>query len=150
MYFNLKIFFMKKLLFVLFIAGILSTSVYAQEPTHLTEKSFKEKVFNYEKHEKWNYAGDKPAIIDFYADWCAPCKQIAPIIKDLAAEYEDEIAVYKVDTEKQKELASNLGIRALPSILFIPEEGEPQMQKGAIKKPTFEKAIKNVLEVKTN
>lgn len=107
---------------------------------------FLERVFNYEKNpDTWVYEGNKPAIIDFYADWCGPCKKIAPIMAQLAEEYKDQIVIYKVDTDKERELAQVFQIRSIPSILFIPAEGQPQMTMGALPKAEFEKMIKEVL-----
>ena len=115
---------------------------------HLTQTTFKEKVFNYEKSKDWKFEGDKPAIIDFYADWCAPCKMVAPILEELFTEYEGKLDIYKVNTEDQQELAAAFGIRSIPSLLFIPKEGQPQMAMGALPKETFKKTIENVLNVK--
>ena len=115
---------------------------------HLTQETFKEKVFNYEKSKDWKFEGDKPAIIDFYADWCAPCKMVAPILEELSTEYEGKLDIYKVNTEDQQELAAAFGIRSIPSLLFIPKEGQPQMAMGALPKETFKKTIENVLNVK--
>jgi thioredoxin len=112
---------------------------------HLTTQEFKEKVFNYELNKEWKYNGDKPAIIDFYADWCRPCKMIAPILEDLAKEYENDIVIYKVDTEAEKELAAVFGIRSIPSILFVPVDGQPQMAQGALPKESFKEAINDIL-----
>ena len=112
----------------------------------LTKAEFLQKVYNYEKSPKeWKYEGDKPAIIDFYADWCGPCRMIAPTLKKLAKEYDGQIVIYKVDTEKEKELAAAFGITSLPSILFIPMKGEPQMAQGAMPKASFKKAIDEFL-----
>lgn len=107
---------------------------------------FKQKVMDYEKNPKtWEFKGDKPAIIDFYATWCGPCKATAPVLEEVASEYAGKIDVYKVDVDKQRELAALFGIRSIPSILFIPKNGEPTMQSGAMNKPQFEEAIKSVL-----
>ncbi len=114
---------------------------------HLTKESFKEKVFDYEKNKEWKFEGEKPCIIDFYADWCAPCKMVAPILEELADEYKDELNVYKVDTESENELAAIFGIQSIPSLLFVPSDAQPQMAMGALPKETFEKAIKDVLKV---
>ena len=94
---------------------------------------------------KWNYLGDKPAIVDFYANWCGPCKKIAPILEELATKYEGEIYVYKVNTDKEPGLSAAFGIRSLPSLLFIPMKGEPQMTQGALPKASLESVIANVL-----
>ena len=85
---------------------------------HLTKESFKNKVFDFESNQEWRFAGDKPCIIDFYADWCNPCKVVAPILENLAEEYEGKVDIYKVDTEKEQELASMFNIRSIPSIHF--------------------------------
>jgi thioredoxin 1 len=115
---------------------------------HLTNEDFKKLVFNYETNKEWKYEGTKPAIIDFYADWCAPCRQLSPVIEELAKEYEGKITVYKVDTEKEKLLSSNLGISGLPTLLFIPVKGDPQASMGALPKETLVKIIGEVLQVK--
>mgnify|MGYP000113911711 CR=1 FL=1 len=97
---------------------------------HLTKAEFLAKVYNFEKNpEEWKYEGDKPAIVDFYADWCGPCKMVAPILDELAKEYDGQIVIYKVDTEKEQELAGAFGIRSIPSILFIPMEGKPRWHR---------------------
>jgi len=113
----------------------------------LTKETFKEKVFDFEKNKEWKYEGDKPCLIDFYADWCGPCKMVAPVLEELQKEYGDTIVIYKVDTEDQQELAGMFGIQSIPSLLFVPQEGQPQMAQGALPKPTFEKAIADVLKV---
>lgn len=114
---------------------------------HLTAEEFKLKVFNYDIHKEWKFEGDKPAMIDFYANWCAPCKIVAPILEELSKEYNGKIDIYKIDTEKERELASVFGIQSIPSLLFIPKEGQPQMALGALPKDTFKKAIKDVLNI---
>ncbi len=113
----------------------------------LTKADFLEKVFNYEENEEWNYQGDTPAIIDFWADWCAPCKAVAPVLEELSEEYGDNLKVYKVNTEQEQELAAAFGIRSIPSLLFVPTDGQPQMATGALPKETFVKAINDVLGV---
>ncbi|OFX77363.1 MAG: thioredoxin [Bacteroidetes bacterium GWE2_39_28] len=118
----------------------------AMKTIHLTKEEFLTKVANYEANPtEWKYLGDKPAIIDFYADWCSPCKMIAPILEELAKEYEDKIYIYKVNTEQEQELAGAFGIRSIPSILFVPMEGSPQMAMGALPKNSFKEAIDGVL-----
>ena len=114
---------------------------------HLTNETFKEKVFNYEANKEWKFEGEKPAIIDFYADWCGPCKTIAPILEELQTEYGDKLNIYKVNTEEQRELSSVFGVQSIPSLLFVPKEGQPQMAMGALPKETFKQAISEVLSV---
>lgn len=112
----------------------------------LTKSEFLTKVVNYEVDtDEWKYLGDKPAIIDFYASWCGPCKILAPILEELAVEYGDSIYIYKVDTEKEKELAATFGIRAIPTLWFVPMEGMPQMATGALSKERLIYAINKVL-----
>jgi len=113
----------------------------------LTKETFKEKVFNWEENKEWKYEGSVPCLIDFYADWCAPCKMVAPVLEELQKEYGDKLIIYKIDTEKEQELAGMFGIRSIPSLLFVPTEGQPQMAMGALPKATFEKAISDVLKV---
>ncbi len=112
---------------------------------HLTKETFLSQVFNYETEKDWKYAGSLPAIIDFYADWCGPCKMVAPILEELSDEYKDKIKIYKINTEVEQELAGVFGIRSIPSLLFIPMDGQPQMAAGALPKETFKEVIENVL-----
>lgn len=114
---------------------------------HLTKETFKEKVFDFETNKEWKYEGSKPCLIDFYADWCGPCKMVAPILEELQKEYGENIVIYKVNTEDQQELAGMFGVQSIPSLLFVPQEGQPQMAMGALPKQTFEKAISDVLKV---
>ncbi len=113
----------------------------------LTMDTFKEKIFNFDENKEWKFEGDKPAIIDFYADWCGPCKMVSPILEELAKEYDGKVDIYKIDTEDQKELAASFGIRSIPSLLFIPVDGKPQMAVGANTKEWFVKAFEQVLGV---
>ena len=111
---------------------------------NLTTEEFKELVFDYTKNEEWAFNGKKPAIVDYFSSWCGPCKTIAPILEELSTEYPD-IDIYKVDTEAQPEVAGAFGIQSIPSILFIPMEGQPQMAMGALPKETFKLAISEIL-----
>ncbi len=113
----------------------------------LTKESFFEKVFNFEKNKEWKFEGELPCVIDFYADWCGPCKIVAPVLEELSEDYKGKVNIFKVDTEEQKELAAAFGIRSIPSILFVPKDGEPQMAQGALPKHQFEKIINDVLAV---
>jgi len=114
----------------------------------LTKESFKEKVFDYENNKEWNFKGELPCIIDFYADWCGPCKMVAPILEQLSEEYKGKINIYKIDTEKEQELAAAFQIRSIPTILFCPIREKPKMSLGALTKESFIEEIKNVLKVK--
>ncbi len=112
---------------------------------HLTKETFLEKVFNYEKNQEWKFEGNLPCLIDFYADWCGPCKMVAPILDELSIEFDGKINIYKVDTETEQELAAAFGIRSIPSMLFCPKEGKPQMAMGALPKQAMTDAINEVL-----
>lgn len=116
---------------------------------HLTKETFLAKVFNFEENKEWKFEGDKPCIIDFYADWCQPCKALSPVLEELSKEYDGKIDIYKVDTEAEQELAGAFGVRSIPSILFCPADGQPQMAQGALPKETLISAINDVLLKKT-
>lgn len=117
----------------------------------LTKQDFLDKVMNYEKNQtEWVYEGDKPALIDFYADWCGPCRTAAPILEELAKEYDGKIYIYKVDTQKEGELASVFGIQSIPAFLFVPQDGKPTMSNGIAQTPEqtkemFRKMIDEIL-----
>jgi len=113
----------------------------------LTKESFLQKVFNYEQNKEWKFEGKLPCIIDFYADWCRPCKMVEPILQELAQEYQGKLNIYRVDTQAQQELAAAFGVQSIPSILFVPLNDKPQMAIGALPKKTLKKAIKEVLKV---
>jgi len=116
---------------------------------HLNAEQFKKLVWDYSKHpDTWVFEGDLPVIIDFYADWCRPCKMVAPIMDELAAEYKGKIRIYKINTEQERELAQVFNIRSIPAVLFVPKDDKPQMSVGALPKPTFISAINDVLKVK--
>ncbi|MCB1172050.1 MAG: thioredoxin [Leptospiraceae bacterium] len=114
---------------------------------HLTIDTFKTKVFNFEANKDWKFEGQNPAVIDFYADWCGPCKMVAPIIEELSSEYQGKVDFYKIDTEAERELAGMFGISSIPSLLFIPTNEQPQMQVGALPKENMKQAISQVLKV---
>jgi thioredoxin 1 len=112
---------------------------------HLTKETFKEKVFDFETEKVWKYKGTLPCVIDFYADWCGPCKMVAPIMEELSVEFAGKVEIYKVDTEVEQEIASVFGIRSIPRILFCPVGKDPQMSAGAMPKPQFVQAINDIL-----
>jgi len=112
---------------------------------HLTKETFIKKVFNYEQNKDWKFEGKLPALIDFYADWCGPCKVLAPVLEELSKVYEGRINIYKIDTEQQQELAHVFGIRSIPSLLFCPLADQPQMAAGALPKDTLKRAIDEIL-----
>jgi len=116
------------------------------KPVYLTYETFKEKVWDFEKNpEQWVYEGTLPCVIDFYADWCQPCKMVAPIMDDLAKKYDGKVIIYKIDTDKEKKLAGVFGISSIPSILFSPMVGKPMMQAGAMQKDAYIKIIEDEL-----
>jgi len=117
---------------------------------HLTKQTFLDKVFNYEVNKEWKFEGELPCIIDFYADWCQPCKMVSPILEELSKEYDGKINIYKVNTEVEQELSAAFGIRSIPSLLFCPMDAQPQMAQGALPKNALENAIKDVLKVSKN
>lgn len=108
---------------------------------NLTKQTFLEKVFNYEKNQDWKYEGNLPAVIDFWAPWCQPCKMVGPILEELSEEYKGKINVYKVNTDEEQELGGVFGIRSIPSLLFVPMEGQPKMAVGALPKESLKQAI---------
>lgn len=114
---------------------------------NLTTEEFKNRVFDYTKENDWKYTGTLPVIIDFYADWCAPCRMVASVIEELSKEYDGKLLFYKVDTEVESELAAVFQIQSIPSLLFIPLQGMPIMQLGAMSKKDFKKIIEEKLLV---
>ncbi len=114
---------------------------------HLTEETFKEKIFDFTAEKEFKFKGTIPAIIDFYASWCGPCKTVGPIIDELATEYAGKVDIYKIDTEKEQTLASMFGIRSIPSILFLPVGEEPKMAQGAMPKNQLEALIKDIFKI---
>lgn len=111
----------------------------------LTTETFKELVFDYTAEKEWKYKGTKPAIIDFYADWCGPCKMVAPVLEELSDEFEGDVFIYKIDTEVEMELAAVFGIQSIPTFLFVPMEGLPMMQPGALPKKAYKQIIEEEL-----
>jgi len=112
---------------------------------YLTSEQFKKDIFDYTTEKEWKYKGEVPAIIDFYADWCGPCKMVAPVLEELSNEYDGKLNIYKVDTEVEQELSAVFRIRSIPSILFIPKDKQPMMQAGAMPKHMLEEIIKERL-----
>jgi len=111
----------------------------------MTKDDFLEKVFDYTKETEWKFNGSLPAIIDFYADWCGPCKAVAPVLEELSAEYEGKLDIYKINTDIEQELAAVFSIQSIPTFLFIPKAGSPMLQRGALPKSTFKEVIETRL-----
>ena len=116
------------------------------KPIVMDKAMFIEKVFDYENNTtEWKYNGDKPAVIDYWASWCGPCRRLSPILDEIAAEYSDEIYVYKINVDEQKELATTFGIQSIPAILFIPMKGTPRFASGVIPQESFRQVIEEFL-----
>jgi len=114
---------------------------------HLSAEAFKKRVFDWDKNEEWKFEGDLPAIVDFYAEWCGPCKMLTPVLEELSGKYAGKMSVFKVDIDKEPDLAGVFGVQSVPTLLFIPKEGKPSIALGALPKPQLEKAIGEVLKV---
>jgi thioredoxin 1 len=114
---------------------------------HLTKLTFLDKVFDYENNKEWAFKGKKPCIIDFYADWCGPCKMVGPIMEELSGEYKGKVDIYKINTEDEQELSAIFGIRSIPSVLFVPVDDKPRMSVGAMPKEGYEKAIEEIFGI---
>jgi len=108
---------------------------------HLTKETFLKKVFNYENNKEWKFEGDLPCVIDFWAPWCGPCKVVGPVIEELSEEYKGKVNFYKVNTDEEQELGGAFGIKSIPSLLFVPKDGQPQMAVGALPKETLKKVV---------
>ncbi|MFI3262138.1 MAG: thioredoxin [Rikenellaceae bacterium] len=138
---------MKKTLFLFLLLSCLTLTTYAQKVITLDNTNFVEKVCDYHvlRDQGLKYVGDKPAIIDFYATWCGPCKKISPILEELASEYSKDIYIYKVDVDKSRAIAEAFGISAMPTLLFIPSDGDAQYVRGAQTKEIYIKIINEIL-----
>lgn len=139
----------KGLIFILITLATAYLSVIsAQKIKQITAEDFKAKIFDYQNKTEWEYSGDTPVLIDFYATWCGPCKMVAPILEDLQEEFEGKLTIYKVNVDKEKELTGIFGVQAMPSFLFIPKSGKPTMAKGAMPEETFRKAFDELFGLK--
>lgn len=132
------------LISMLLIAGIVLPMM-ADDVTYLTTEEFKARIFDYTKNKEWNFAGDKPCVIDFYTTWCGPCKRLAPIMEELSQTYCDQVRFYKVDTERERELAAVFRISSIPQVLYVPVEGEPLILKGLYPKENIVEIIDDYL-----
>ena len=112
---------------------------------NLNKENFLKEVFDYENNKQWKYEGDLPAVVDFWAPWCGPCKMVGPIIEELSEEYKGKVKFYKVNTDEEQELGSVFGIRSITSLLFIPKDGQPKMAVGALPKNALKEAIEKEL-----
>ena len=137
---------MKKIFIILAVAVLSMGISYAgnndEKTVHLTKAEFLKKVVDYENNaNEWKYLGDKPAIIDFYADWCGPCKRLSPILEEIAAEYDGEVIIYKVNVDNERDIATAFGIRSLPTLFFVPKQGNPSVVEGFLPKEELYKAM---------
>jgi len=114
-------------------------------PEDLTKETFLKKVFNYEANKEWKFEGELPCIIDFWAPWCGPCRMVAPVMEELSKEFAGKVNFYKINTDVEQELGAAFGIRSIPSLLFVPKEGQPKMAVGALPKESLKKAIEEEL-----
>ena len=114
----------------------------------ITAEAFKTKVFDYSRNEEWKFSGERPCIVDFYADWCGPCKMLSPVLAELAEKYSGKLDVYKVNTDEEQELSSVFGIQSIPTLLFVPASGKPQVARGVLPKENLEEVISGFLNVK--
>jgi thioredoxin len=134
------------LLILTVVVGLLSCNAQSKNTSELTKKEFLQKVWNFETSPKaFKYLGNKPAIIDFHAVWCGPCKKLNPILEELALKYKNKVIFYKIDVDKEKELAQGFGIQSIPTILFIPRKGEPSLSAGLLSKEDLIKIIEEQL-----
>lgn len=127
-------------------AGNLQNERKTMAVTHLTRDDFRTKIYDFERNPgSWKFEGDKPALVDFYASWCGPCKMLAPIIEELGEEYAGRVDIYKVDVDEQQELAALFGVRSIPTLLFIPRDGKPQLAQGAMPRAELRRLIDQLL-----
>jgi len=143
---------MKRFILILLAVVAIGFTAYAQEKEveskvkHLTYKEFLNKVWDFEKNPTtFKYKGKHPAIVDFYADWCNPCRRVAPIMEKLAEEYDGQLLVYKVNTDQERELSAAFQVKSIPMVLFIPKEGQPMMQVGAMPEESYRKVVEEKL-----
>ena len=136
---------MRKTIWIVLLCLLSTLTVQADDVRYLTTAQFNERIFDYKTSKEWQYKGDKPCIIDFYTTWCGPCKRLAPIMDELSQTYCDRVVFYKVDTERERELAYVFGINSIPQVLYIPMEGQPMMLKGLYPKEDIIKIIDEFL-----
>ncbi len=136
---------MRRMILIAFLSLVVYTGLRADDVRYLTTSQFSERVFDYKNNKDWKFKGDKPCVIDFYTTWCGPCKRLAPIMEELSQTYCDQVVFYKVDTERERELAYLFGINSIPQVLYIPMEGKPMLLQGLYPKENIVQIIEEFL-----
>ena len=136
---------MRRMILIAFLSLVVFAGLRADDVRYLTTAQFSESVFDYKNNKDWKFKGDKPCVIDFYTTWCGPCKRLAPIMEELSQTYCDQVVFYKVDTERERELAYLFGINSIPQVLYIPMEGKPMLLQGLYPKENIVQIIEEFL-----
>ena len=136
---------MRRMILIAFLSLVAFVGLRADDVRYLTTSQFSERVFDYKNNKDWKFKGDKPCVIDFYTTWCGPCKRLAPIMEELSQTYCDRVVFYKVDTERERELAYLFGINSIPQVLYIPMEGKPMLLQGLYPKENIVQIIDEFL-----
>lgn len=136
---------MRRMILIAFLSLVVFAGLRADDVRYLTTAQFSERVFDYKNNKDWKFKGDKPCVIDFYTTWCGPCKRLAPIMEELSQTYCDQVVFYKVDTERERELAYLFGINSIPQVLYIPMEGKPMLLQGLYPKENIVQIIDEFL-----
>ena len=136
---------MRRMILIAFLSLVIFSGLRADDVRYLTTAQFLERVFDYKNNKDWKFKGDKPCVIDFYTTWCGPCKRLAPIMEELSQTYCDQVVFYKVDTERERELAYLFGINSIPQVLYIPMEGKPMLLQGLYPKENIVQIIEEFL-----
>lgn len=136
---------MRRMILIAFLSLVAFVGLRADDVRYLTTAQFSERIFDYKNNKDWKFKGDKPCVIDFYTTWCGPCKRLAPIMEELSQTYCDQVVFYKVDTERERELAYLFGINSIPQVLYIPMEGKPMLLQGLYPKENIVQIIEEFL-----
>lgn len=142
---DLNLIGMKRSILVSILCAFMAFPLAAEDVQYITQDQFRDRIFDYKRELDWNFKGDMPCIVDFYTTWCGPCKRLAPIMEELSQTYCDQVKFYKVDTERERELAYVFGIQSIPQVLYIPMEGKPVLLKGLYPKEEIIKIIDDLL-----
>lgn len=136
---------MRRMILIAFLSLVVFAGLRADDVRYLTTAQFSERIFDYKNNKDWKFKGDKPCVIDFYTTWCGPCKRLAPIMEELSQTYCDQVVFYKVDTERERELAYLFGINSIPQVLYIPMAGKPMLLQGLYPKENIVQIIEEFL-----